>query len=125
MEKHSITKVLEHYGCSSVPDRPGWNKIKCPFHDDSHASAGVNTTENVFVCHGCGIKGDTYKIIMEKEGVSFREANKFAEGITGESSDNLSRVNSSGGRVSSTQRSNNARRRYNPPGRGRRTATRT
>ena len=48
MEKHSIAPILEHYGGKTIPDRYGWQKIKCPFHDDSHASATVNLEENAF-----------------------------------------------------------------------------
>ena len=61
----------------------------CPFHDDSHASATVNLDENAFNCFGCGVKGDTYSIIMEQEGIDFREAITFAERITGESNGEL------------------------------------
>jgi hypothetical protein len=84
MEKHSIQPVLEHYGGRVRNNFRGWRKMICPFHDDSHASATVNLDENAFNCFGCGVKGDTYSIIMEQEGIDFREAITFAERITGE-----------------------------------------
>lgn len=118
--KHSIAKVLEHYGGKEIPERLGWQKTKCVFHDDSHASASVNTTENVFVCHGCGVKGDTYKVIMEKEGVQFREAITIAEELTGESHKQVSRKSTSSRRVPSQSRNHLSRRAYNPPRRSRR-----
>lgn len=115
MEKHSITKVLEHYGCNSVPDRSGWHKVKCPFHDDSHASATVNTEAEAFICFGCGVKGDVYTIIMQQEGIQFREAITFAERITGESSDSLSKFNTPRRGVSSQSGIISRRRGYSPP----------
>ena len=125
MEKHSILAVLEHYGGSIYRERNGWQKLKCPFHDDSHASATVNIEENAFNCFGCGIKGDTYKIIMEKEGIEFREAVKVAEGITGQSSSTLRKVHSGGRGVSSKSGNHLSRRAYSPPGIGRRASTRS
>ena len=79
-EKPDITAVLEHYG-ANVPVRMGWAKMKCPFHEDSHASSAVNLNENIFKCHGCQMKGDGYAIIMAKEGVEFLEAVNIAKRI--------------------------------------------
>ena len=59
----------------------GWRKMKCPFHSDSHASAAVNYDKNAFICHGCGVKGDVYSLIMYKEGGDYREALKFAASV--------------------------------------------
>jgi DNA primase len=79
MEKPSIEDYL-HYIGADVPARgSGWRKMKCCFHLDSHASAAVNFDKNAFVCHGCGVKGDTYSLIMHKEGLDFSEAKQFAE----------------------------------------------
>lgn len=66
-------------------ERKGWSSIRCPFHDDRHSSATVNTEENVFCCFACQIKGNTYSVIMKHEGMDFNEAVKLAEGITGKS----------------------------------------
>ena len=79
-DKPDITTILEYYG-AQVPTRSGWAKLKCPFHDDSHASAAVYLKENIFKCHGCQYKGDAYAIIMQKEGVNFREAVTLAKRI--------------------------------------------
>lgn len=79
MEKPSIEEYL-HYIGADVPARgSGWRKMKCCFHIDTHASAAVNFDKNAFVCHGCGVKGDTYSLIMYKEGGDYREAVNFAE----------------------------------------------
>ena len=98
MIKHSIKDVIEHYGGRvGTNRRTGWVKIRCPFHDDSHASATINLDKNAFNCFACGAKGDTYSIIMQEEGVEFREAVAFAERITGESNLPLSTKRSSSG----------------------------
>jgi DNA primase len=53
MDVPPIAAIIEHYGGRLRRDYGSWQKIKCPFHDDSHASAGVSVTDNIFVCHGC------------------------------------------------------------------------
>lgn len=88
-DKPDITTILEYYG-AQVPTRSGWAKMKCPFHSDSHASAAVNLRDNIFKCHGCQYKGDGYAIIMQKEGVGFREAITLAKGIFDQSGKVLS-----------------------------------
>ena len=105
-ENPNITAILEHYG-ATVPTRSGWAKMKCPFHNDSHASAAVNLQDNLFKCHGCQYKGSGYKIIMDKEGVSFREAISIAEGILNQSGQVLPRRTGRGGRVSGRSGNNN------------------
>ena len=82
MEKHSIAAYLEYVGARLPAVGSGWRKIKCPFHPDKHASAGVNFDEERFKCHGCGVGGDVYDLIMYKEGGNYREAVKFAETIS-------------------------------------------
>jgi DNA primase len=80
VEKLNIVEVLEYYGASNLnKEARGWKKVNCPFHDDSVASATYSTKANAFNCFGCGVKGDGYKIIMEREGIGFREAYLFAE----------------------------------------------
>lgn len=81
LEKPDITLILEHFGATRVPTRRGWFSMKCPFHDDGHASATANRDENVFCCFACQIKGDGFAIIMQREGVKFREAVNIAKGI--------------------------------------------
>lgn len=95
-EKPDITAILEYYG-GTVMTRRGWSKMKCPFHEDSHASAAVNLDENVFKCHGCQMKGDGYGIIMQKEGVGFIEAISIAERVLNQSGKALPQRTSRGG----------------------------
>ena len=81
MEKPSIEEYLHYIGATVPATGSGWRKMKCPFHDDSHASAAVNFDNNAFICHGCGVKGDTFSLIMYKEGGDYREALKFAASV--------------------------------------------
>ena len=79
MEKPSVEDYLHYIGADVPAKGSGWRKMKCCFHLDSHASAAVNFDKNAFVCHGCGVKGDTYSLIMQREGMNFSEAKQFAE----------------------------------------------
>ena len=104
-DKHRIGPVLTHYG-ATLPNSTGrWASIKCPFHGDSRASAAVHLEGNAFACYACGIKGDTYAIIMQHEGVKFREALKLAEEWTGQSCETLRSERGFGSRVSGRSRS--------------------
>lgn len=82
MDKHDITTYLEYIGASLPNHGSGWRKMRCPFHDDKHASAAINYDENKFKCHGCTVSGDIYNLIVYKEGGTYREAIKFAESIS-------------------------------------------
>lgn len=48
------------------------NITNCPFHDDKTAS--LNIKNNFYHCHGCGVTGDTIDFLMERDGLTFREA---------------------------------------------------
>lgn len=78
-----IVTVLEHYG-AVVRRTTGQVNIKCPFHDDSHASASFNTRDNIFNCFACGMQGNSIQIIAKQEGCDIREAKSIAEGFTGQ-----------------------------------------
>jgi DNA primase len=80
-EKPSIEEYLNYIGAATPAKGSGWRKMKCPFHDDSHASAAVNYDKNAFICHGCGIKGDTFSLIMDRERINYREAVQFAASV--------------------------------------------
>ena len=125
MQKHSIISIIEHYGGKAGREREGWYKVQCPFHDDSHASATINIEYEAFNCFGCGAKGDAYKLIMEQEGVGFREAYTLAERIAREGGYPLPEVNTQRRGVSRQSGVISSRRSYSPPGLGRRTSARS
>ena len=81
--KSRLGAVLKHYAPKGIvlpPDRAAlgrWTKIRCPFHDDRRPSASVNAL--YFRCHACGMHGDAIQLVMEKEGIGFKEALTFIE----------------------------------------------
>ena len=46
----------------------------CPFHDEKTPSFTVYPDSQHYKCYGCGKAGDVFSFLMEREGVSFREA---------------------------------------------------
>ena len=81
-EKHNIEDWFNYMGAAVPYRRGGWCKMKCPYHDDSHASAAVNFDANRFKCHACGVSGDTYDLIMKDRGGTLSEAIEFAQTIS-------------------------------------------
>jgi DNA primase len=52
----------------------------CPFHSEKDPSFTVDGEKQLFHCFGCGVGGDVFTLIMEKENLSFPEAlNYLAE----------------------------------------------
>ena len=102
----SIKAVLEYYGASIRRDH-GQVNLKCPFHGDSHQSGTANLDDNVFVCFACGVQGNSLQIISKQEGISVREATKFAEGNLGYSQSQVSGKHLSGRRLPSKSGNNN------------------
>jgi DNA primase len=49
----------------------------CPFHSEKTPSFTVDSEKNLFHCFGCGVGGDVFSLVMEKENMSFPEALKF------------------------------------------------
>ena len=90
--KHDLASTLRYYG-ANVRDGYGWMPVKCPVHDDATASAAVNIREQLFDCFVCDIYGDVYTLIMEKEGIGFKDAITRAETITNGNRSSVSRSN--------------------------------
>ena len=63
-----VRKLLEHYDAELPDDASYWQSMRCPFHDDSRASASVNFKLNRFRCHGCDTGGDVIDIVVTEEG---------------------------------------------------------
>ena len=52
----------------------------CPFHSEKGPSFTVDSEKQLFHCFGCGVGGDVFTLVMEKENLSFPEAlNYLAE----------------------------------------------
>ncbi len=46
----------------------------CPFHDDTNPSMTVSPDRQRYKCWSCGAGGDVFSFVMEREGLSFRQA---------------------------------------------------
>ena len=52
----------------------------CPFHSEKTPSFTVDSEKQLFHCFGCGVGGDVFTLVMEKENMTFPEAlNHLAE----------------------------------------------
>jgi len=49
----------------------------CPFHSEKTPSFGVLSTLQIYKCFGCGVGGDVFNFVMEREGLTFPETLKF------------------------------------------------
>ena len=61
----------------------GWQMVKCPFHDDTHASMGVHREHGGYKCHACGACGDRIGFYMQWHNTTFIEACKALQLIEG------------------------------------------
>lgn len=61
----------------------GWQMVKCPFHDDTHASMGVSREHGGYKCHACGATGDRIGFYMQWHSVSFIDACRALQLIEG------------------------------------------
>lgn len=83
-EALDIERVLLHYGSDGVFSGGGlWSRCRCPFHDDRTPSASCDVARGIFVCHDCGIKGNSLSVIMKVEQVDFSSAVRKYEEIVG------------------------------------------
>jgi DNA primase len=46
----------------------------CPFHSEKDPSFTVDAEKQLFHCFGCGVGGDVFTLVMEKENLTFPEA---------------------------------------------------
>ena len=62
----------------------GWTEnILCPFHNEKNPSFGVNLTTGAYKCHSCSAKGDIFRFLTERKGITFKEALKEISDKTG------------------------------------------
>ena len=100
MDKHNVADYLAHLGARLPAEGSGWRKMKCPFHDDSNASASINYDANRFKCFGCGAGGDIYDLIQHERGGTLVEAIEFASTISTTSNTTVQLTGESRGGVS-------------------------
>jgi DNA primase len=84
---YPIIKALRPDAWIREPD-DRWAATKCPFHEDSQASASICLSG--FNCHACGIRGDAIALLKEVEGLDYPSALARAAEILGRSEEDLS-----------------------------------
>lgn len=72
LEGTDLVALIESY----MPLRPRGNTLValCPFHAESTPSFTVYRDKQFFKCYGCGKHGDAFTWLMERDGLTFREA---------------------------------------------------
>jgi DNA primase len=68
----SIVDVVSAY--TELRQRGGRHVGLCPFHDERTPSFGVDPARNLYHCFGCGVGGDVFTFLREKEGLDFPQA---------------------------------------------------
>lgn len=78
----SVAIIVSYYGGEVKEGKSA--SVKCCMHDDSRRSAVINTYDNLYYCHTCGKGGTSIDVVMEKEGLGFKDAaERAAEIVTG------------------------------------------
>jgi DNA primase len=60
-----------------------WNKMICPFHNESRPSSTISYDNDAFVCFACDWSGDALTLIQRKEECGFQDSKRYAEEILG------------------------------------------
>lgn len=70
----SIITVAEKLGIQLYGIGDEGRRACCPYHEDQHPSLHFSTKRGCFKCFVCGAKGDSIKLVQDKENLSFTEA---------------------------------------------------
>lgn len=70
----SIVTVAEKLGIQLYGIGDEGRRACCPYHEDQHPSLHFSTKRGCFKCFVCGAKGDSIKLVQDKENLSFTEA---------------------------------------------------
>ena len=75
-DRAALVRALQDAGAHLDGD-----KVRCPFHDDAHASGGIHETDGAwfYTCHGCGWNGakrsgDVVAVVRRARGLDFASA---------------------------------------------------
>ena len=78
-ERPDLRAVLEHYDVKIRGTATAM--VQCPLHTDNTPSCSVNFNKGLWNCKSCGKGGDSYNLIMEKEGINFVRASELAASL--------------------------------------------
>jgi len=71
----SLIDIVDLIGEHVQLKKAGANyKGLCPFHQEKTPSFMVNRSKGIFHCFGCGKGGDSFRFLMEHDGLSFAES---------------------------------------------------
>jgi DNA primase len=71
----SIVEIASQY--TTLKRRGRKHVGLCPFHSEKTPSFTVDEEKQLFHCFGCGVGGDVFSLVMEKENLDFPEALKY------------------------------------------------
>jgi len=83
----SIVAIVKYFGGDTKEGKAV--AVKCSLHNDSRASAVMNSYDNLFYCHTCGFGGNAVTYVMHKEGLEFKDALKRALEIAAGSGESI------------------------------------
>jgi DNA primase len=68
--------MIDLVGTKTELKRAGASRYEglCPFHDERTPSFGIDPSQKLFHCFGCGKGGDCFTFVEESEGVDFKGA---------------------------------------------------
>jgi DNA primase len=71
--------MIDLVGTRTELKRAGANRYQglCPFHDERTPSFGIDPSNKLYHCFGCGKGGDCFTFVQETEGLHFPEAMQF------------------------------------------------
>ena len=93
-DKPDLAAVLDHYGVIYNPNKSS-QKCLCPVHEEHVQSCSVNLDEGWWNCQACNAKGDSWNLIMLKEGLDFGPAVQYAKSISLSCGTNVPQTNES------------------------------
>ena len=72
-------EMVDLVGTRTELRRAGANRYEglCPFHDERTPSFGIDPTQKLFYCFGCGEGGDAFRFVQMTEGVDFKGALEY------------------------------------------------
>ncbi len=68
-----VRQIVVEIDSTAKPSGEAW-LLKCPFHDDQHASFLINIEKGYFNCQSCGAKGDFIDLIVQRYNLGKKQA---------------------------------------------------
>jgi DNA primase len=90
--EHETAGLKQHANAIAIAERYGIKLkrasgpeyiAKCPFHKDKRPSFSINAETTLWICFGCGARGDLYGLVGRLEGVKFRESKRIVAELSG------------------------------------------